>query len=148
MWIPKGTMFIRGLRLLQRYYLEKETNSNFDFLKKKKKKLLKSLSPGQFLGCSNPRSYKWVLYYFNFERSYDVLKSKSLCLLLNKNINLSKNETESKPENPAQTFRQINVVVQVIYKSWVKSKIVMSWSLRKTKSAFFATFILSEDKFL
>ena len=25
--------------------------------------------------------------YFNYERNYDVLKSKSLCILLNKNIN-------------------------------------------------------------
>ena len=29
-------------------------------------------------------------YYFNFERSYDVLKSKSPCILLNKNINFNK----------------------------------------------------------
>ena len=68
--------------------------------------------------------------------------------MLNKNISLSKNEKKSKPENLAQTFREINVVVQLIYKSLVKSKIVMSWSLRKIKSAFSATLILSEDKFL
>ena len=40
-----------------------------------------------------------LLYYFNFERNYDVLKSKSLCILLNKNIDFNKNETESKMEN-------------------------------------------------
>ena len=27
-----------------------------------------------------------LFYYFNFERNYDVLKSKSPCILLNKNI--------------------------------------------------------------
>ena len=113
------------------------------FSQQKKKKRSKSLSPGQFFGCSNPRSYNWVLYYFNFERNYDIIKSKSLCFLLNKNISLSKNEKKSKPENPAQTFREINVVVQLIYKSLVKSKIVMSWSLRKIKSAFSATLTLS-----
>ena len=40
----------------------------------------------------------WLFYYFNFERNYDVLKSKSPCILLNKNINFNKNETESKME--------------------------------------------------
>ena len=37
-----------------------------------------------------------LFLYFNFERNYDVLKSKSSCILLNKNINFNKNETESK----------------------------------------------------
>ena len=41
----------------------------------------------------------WLFYYFNFERSYDVLRSKSPCILLKKNINFNKNETESKMEN-------------------------------------------------
>ena len=39
-------------------------------------------------------------YQFNFERNYDVLKSKSPCILLNKNINFNKNEMELKMENP------------------------------------------------
>ena len=34
----------------------------------------------------------WLFYYFNFERNYDVLKSKSPCILLNKNINFNKDE--------------------------------------------------------
>ena len=45
----------------------------------------------------------WLFYYFNFERKYDVLKSKSPCILLNKSINFNKNETESKMENPTHT---------------------------------------------
>ena len=36
--------------------------------------------------------------YFNFERKCDVLKSKSLRILLNKNINFDKNKTELKIE--------------------------------------------------
>ena len=44
----------------------------------------------------------WLFYYFNFEKSYDALKSKSPCILLNKNINFNNNETESKMENRTQ----------------------------------------------
>ena len=29
----------------------------------------------------------WLFYYFNFEKNYGVLKSKSRCIFLNKNIN-------------------------------------------------------------
>ena len=36
-----------------------------------------------------------LFYYFNFERNYDVLKLKSLCILLNKDINFNKNKTET-----------------------------------------------------
>ena len=56
----------------------------------------------------------WLLYYFNFERNYDVLESKSLCILLNKNVNINKNETESKIENPTHSFRETNLVLQLI----------------------------------
>ena len=44
-------------------------------------------------------------YHFKPERNYDVLKSKSPCILLSKNINFNKNETESKMENPMHSFR-------------------------------------------
>ena len=55
----------------------------------------------------------WLFYYFNFERNYDVLKSKSPCILLNKNINFNKNETELKMENPTNSFRETNLVLQL-----------------------------------
>ena len=42
----------------------------------------------------------WLFYYLDFERNYDVLKSNNPCILLNKNINFNKNETELKMENP------------------------------------------------
>ena len=77
------------------------------------------MSPGQFLGSSNSHRYHWILKlliklknqmykskivwlfcYFNFERNYDVLGSKSPCILLDKDINFHKNETTSKMENP------------------------------------------------
>ena len=53
-------------------------------------------------------------YYFSFEMNYDVLESKSPSILLNKNINFNKNKTESKMENPTHSFREMNLVLQVI----------------------------------
>ena len=55
-----------------------------------------------------------VFLYFNFERNYDVLKSKSPCILLNENINFNKNEMKSKMENPTHNFREVNLVLQLI----------------------------------
>ena len=53
----------------------------------------------------------WLFYYFSFERKYDVLKSKSPWILLNKNINFNKNETESKIEKPTHSFRETNLML-------------------------------------
>ena len=39
----------------------------------------------------------WLFYYFNFERSYDVLKSKNPCILLNKNIKTKQNRKLKTP---------------------------------------------------
>ena len=50
--------------------------------------------------------------YFNFERNCDVIKSKSSCILLNRNINFNKNETEPKMENSTHCFRETNLVLQ------------------------------------
>ena len=55
----------------------------------------------------------WLFYYFSFERSY-VLKSKSPCMLLDKNINFNKHETESKMENPTHSLREAKLVLQLI----------------------------------
>ena len=40
----------------------------------------------------------------HFERNYDVLKSKSLWIMLNKSINFNKNETESKNDKSHTQF--------------------------------------------
>ena len=50
----------------------------------------------------------------NFERNYDVLKSKRLRFLLNKKLNLKENERESKMENPTHAFRETNLKLQLI----------------------------------
>ena len=53
-------------------------------------------------------------FLFEFERNHDVLKSKSPCILLNKNINFSKNETELKMEDPTHSFSEKNLVLYLI----------------------------------
>ena len=103
-------------------------SQDFDFIS------LKNLSPDQFLGSSNSRRYRrilkllvatskseiweqncvWLFYYFNFERNYDVLKSKRSCIFWNKNINFNKNETKSKIENPTHSFRESNFLLRLI----------------------------------
>ena len=40
----------------------------------------------------------WLFYYFDFKRCYNLLKLKSPCILLNKNIKVNKKETQSKME--------------------------------------------------
>ena len=59
----------------------------------------------------------WLFNYFNFERSYEVFvmtKYKSPCILLNKNVNFNKTETKAKMEYPAHSFRETNLVLQLI----------------------------------
>ena len=60
------------------------------------------------------QSCVWLFYFFNFERNYDVLNSKSAYILLNKNVNFNKNEMESKMKNPTHNFRETNLVLQLI----------------------------------
>ena len=63
-----------------------------------------------------------LFYCFNFERNYDVLKSKNPSMLLNKNIDFNKNDTESKMENSTHSFRETRLVLLIIKESQVKSK--------------------------
>ena len=78
----------------------------------------KNLSLGQFLESSNSRRYDWILkllvaiwksrdlvpnyewlfYYFNFERNYDVLNSKSPCIFWTKIYTLIKPKRNQKWE--------------------------------------------------
>ena len=56
----------------------------------------------------------WLVFFvlfFHFKRNHDILKSM---LLLNKNTNLNKNETESKMENPTRSFRKMIHVFQLV----------------------------------
>ena len=51
-------------------------------------------------------------YYIYFEKNYEVLNPKSPWFLLNKNININKDETESKMENHTHSFREMKLVIQ------------------------------------
>ena len=68
-----------------------------------------------------------------------TFSSQSQCILLNKNINFNKNETESKTENLTYSFRETNFVLQLIQESQIKSKSMMIWASRKKKARIFCT---------
>ena len=90
----------------------------------------------------------WFFYYFHFERSYEVLKSKSPCILLNKNINFNNNETKSKMEN-VNTVLERRTLCSSSYDNR-KLKVKLWWvGVRKRKKrAFFVPFILCDRNFL
>ena len=82
---------------------------------------------------------------FNFERNYDVSKSKNPSFLLNKKVNFNKNETGSIIENPSHAFRETNLVLQPILESRIKYKSVIIWSSRTKKECIFSrVYILSQ----
>ena len=60
----------------------------------------------------------------------------------------TKMKVELKMENTTHTFREMNVVLQLVYKLQIKHKTVISWSLRKKKECIFVMFSLSERIFL
>ena len=56
----------------------------------------------------------WLFDYFYFENNDNALKLKSPCFLLNETVNFNKNETESKIENPTHSFREMNLMLQLV----------------------------------
>ena len=74
------------------------------------------------------------LFYFYFERNYVVLKSKSPCLLLNKNINFTLLERLTLWFSSCRN-RELKVKLW-----WVRAR-------ERKKKAFFVTFNLSEGNF-
>ena len=81
-------------------------------------------------------------FCFDIERNHGDFKSKKPCILLNKNINFNENETKLKMENSIHSFREVNLVLQLMWESQIKSKTVMSKISLKKKRAFFVPFIL------
>ena len=129
---------------------KKWRSQNFDFLS------LKILSLGQFLGyptladiiefsiflfqLKNQKSESKIVCGFSityFGKNYGVLKLESPCFLLSKNINFNKNETKLKMENPTNSFREMNYVLQLVSESQIKRKTVMSWSSQRKKECIF-----------
>ena len=119
------------------------------------------------LGSSNSRRYYWILklfvaiekmevweqncvwlfYHFNFERNYEVLKSKSPGILLYKNINFNKNGTESKMEIPHTVSERQTLCFSSNKNRKLKVKLWWVGARERQKRAFFVLFILSEDNF-
>ena len=89
-----------------------------------------------------------VFLYLNFKRKYDVLKSKSSCVLLKKNINFNKNKTKSKMENPTHTVLERRTMCFSSYQN-CKLKVKLWWvgARERKRRAFFVPVILSEGNF-
>ena len=90
----------------------------------------------------------WLFHYFNFERNYDLLKSKSPWILLNKNINFSKNETESKMENLQPVLERRTLRFSSFKNRKLKIKPCWAGARERKKRVFFVPFILSKGNFL
>ena len=93
------------------------------------------------------QNYAWFLYHFNFERSCDVSKSKSSCILFDKNINFNKNGTELKMGN-SHTVLERRTLRFSSYKNR-KLKVKLPWvrARERKNRAFFLPFTLSEGNF-
>ena len=139
--------------------IEKNWSSqNFDFLS------LKYSPPCQFLGSSNSRRYHWILkllvatyksdiweqkyvrlfYYFNFERGYDVLKSKSRCILLKKNKILIKRKQNRKWKIPHTVWERQILCFSSCKNSKLKVKLWWIGARERKNKTVFVSLILPE----
>ena len=86
----------------------------------------------------------WLFYYFNFERNYDVLKSKSPCFCWTKIETLIKTKLNWKWKIP-HTALERRTLCFILYKNR-KLKVKLWWigARERKKRAFFLPFILSE----
>ena len=81
----------------------------------------------------------WFFYHYNSERNYDVLKSNSPSVLLKKNVNSNKNETESKLEFPHTVLERRTFCLSLC--NYHKLKIKLWWveARNKKKEGIFCT---------
>ena len=141
--------------------MRKVTYSKLRFSKFKKfafRSVFGKLQPTQIslnlqTSCSNlkirglrVKLWVWLFHYFYFERNYDVLKSTSPCILLNKSINFNENETESKI--PLTVLERWTMCFSS-YKNW-ELKAILWWAgaQERKMGAFFVTFVFNEKNFL
>ena len=89
----------------------------------------------------------WLFNYFNLETNYDVLKSKSPCILLNKNINFNKNETESKMEIPHTVLDQRTLCFSSHSNCKLKVKLWWDGACKRKKEGIFCTIYFVWRKF-
>ena len=117
------------------------------------------LSPGQLLGSSNScrchwilklppevweENCKWVCYYFNFEKNYDNLKSKSPCIWQNKNLNFKKTKWNQKWKIPHTPLQRWTLSFSSYKNHKLKVKLWWVWVCTIKKRAFFVPSILSK----
>ena len=87
----------------------------------------------------------WFFHCFNFERNYDVFKSKNPCILLNKNIKSNKNKQELKMDNPHTVLERLTLCFSW-YKNRQLKKTVMKWSPQKKREGIFYTVYFVQRK--
>ena len=133
----------RILNKVMSYIYRKVTKLMFSKLRSSK-----SSSPGQFsnflLHLKNERSRSKIVCGFSIILifNYDVLKSKSPCVYLNKEIDFNKNNAESKMENCRHSFREMNLALKPYKNRKLKVKVWWVRARERKKSAFSVTFIL------
>ena len=90
----------------------------------------------------------WIFYYFNFERSYEALKSKRPYFLLNKNTNFNK-RTRNRKWKIAHTILERQILRFSSQKDR-ESKVKRWWvGTRKRKEEFvFSTVYFVQSNFL
>ena len=99
-----------------------------------------------------------AFYYFYFKRNY-VVKSKSPCFMLNRNVKLNKNETESKIENPTNNFREMNHNISFVWRKsfnicilsqctvyWINFQNIYTFTYQKTLLIHFCWLFLKSLK--
>ena len=90
----------------------------------------------------------WLFYYFNFERNYHVFKSKSSYILLNKNINFNKNETESKMEILHAVFERRTFCISPYKNDNLKVKLWWVGACKRKKGIFGTIYFVWRKCFL
>ena len=107
------------------------------------------MCPGQFLTSSVSRRYHWILkmlldfFCCNLEIKdlkhvfwKELWRSVKESMIFLKKVNINKNETEPKMENPTYVFRKMSFELQFIWESWMKNS---DLKLAKEKSVHFSS---------
>ena len=92
-------------------------------------------------------NYVWLFYYFDFERIYDVLNSKSPCILLNKNINFIKTKQNWKRKISHTVSERENLCFSSYNNHKLKVKLWWVGARKRKKRVFFVPFILFKGFF-
>ena len=85
-----------------------------------------------------------LFYYFSFERGYDVLKSKSRCILLKKNKILIKRKQNRKWKIPHTVWERRILCFSSCKNSKLKVKLWWIGARERKNRTFFVSLILPE----